>query len=83
MSEALPSISMEPFGVLIAPIGPVEPKFLNLDQAVERARQLAQAGHTIQAITQGLETVLAASELQAALGETRSEFKGFPRAERL
>jgi hypothetical protein len=78
MQDDLPSISMDPFGIIIAPCGPVEPKFLNLDQAIDAARGLAQTGVTIQAITQGVETVLEGSELQAALGETRSEFEGFP-----
>jgi hypothetical protein len=77
--DPLPSISIEPFGIVIAPIGPVEPKFLNLDQAVVMARRLAQTGVTVQAITQGLETVLEGPELQAVLGETRSEFRNFPR----
>lgn len=73
MQDELPSISMEPFGVVIVSIGPVEPKFLNLDQAVDMARRLAQTGVTIQAITQGHETVLEGPKLEAALGETRSE----------
>lgn len=32
MHDAFPSISMELFGIVIEPIGPVEPKFSNLDQ---------------------------------------------------
>jgi hypothetical protein len=79
MQDELPSISMEPFGIVIAPIGPLEPKFSNLDQAVDTARALAQSGMTIQAITQGLETILEGPELQTALGEPRSEFENFPR----
>lgn len=79
MQDELPSISMEPFTVVIEGIGPVEPKFLNLDQAVNTARGLAQTGVRVQAITQGPEVILGCAELKAALGEMKSEFENFPR----
>jgi hypothetical protein len=70
---------MEPFGIVVELIGPVEPKFSSLDQAVDMARRMAQTGIKIRAINQGIETVLRGSGLQAVLGETESEFANFPR----
>lgn len=68
MHDAFPSISMELFGIIIEPIGPVEPKFSNLDQAVDMGRRIAQTGIKIQAIKQGIETVLEGSETSGCSG---------------
>jgi hypothetical protein len=79
MSE-LPSISFEPFIIVIEPHGPIAGSpFPYLEQALERARGIAQTGITVSSINQGTENFLSGAQLRAVLGNTRTEFVNFPR----
>jgi hypothetical protein len=60
-------IGFAPFTVVIDPIGPVQPTYARLDQALDIARQLEQTGIHIHSIESDTE-ILEGRELRAALG---------------
>jgi hypothetical protein len=61
------------------PIGPLGDEFCTLGQAVDIARALERAGHTIRSIERGSE-ILVGRELHAVLGKNKpSAFENFPR----
>jgi len=76
----LPSISFDPYILVIDPIGPIAGSpFATLDQALDAARGLERGGVRIESIMQGPEVFLEGSPLRAAIGEdAQPKFVNFP-----